>query len=154
EPQRGFDEVVFGGTVPTVRLQRAAWDPEDPKWWDYAAWAVYLSHFVVTPGVTIALWTRDATTFRRFRNVAVATAFASFTTYLTYPAVPPWLASTRGDIPHTDRLMHTMWEHLGTPRIAAVFGENSDLAFPVGALPSLHAAWPFAVLLFFWDRAP
>ena len=63
-------------------------------------------------------------------------------------------ASIRGDIEPTDRVMRTMWEHVGNPRIAAVFGEDSELAFPVGALPSLHAAAPFMVLLFFWDRAP
>ena len=45
-------------------------------------------------------------------------------------------------------------EARGSRSIAAAFGENSELAFPVGALPSLHAAWPFAALLFFWDRAP
>jgi hypothetical protein len=154
EPQRGFDEIVFGGTAPTVTLQRAAWDRTRPRWWDYTAWLVYLSHFVVTPAIAIALWRRDEAAFRRFRNVAVASAYASFATYLAYPAVPPWLASVRGDIPPTDRVVRSMWEHLGTPRIAAVFGENSELAFPVGALPSLHAAWPFAVLLLFWDRAP
>ena len=154
EPQRGFDEVVFRGTVPTVSVQRAAWDPEDPKWWDYAAWVVYLSHFAVTPALAGALWRRDETAFRRFRALVVATTFAGFATYAAYPAVPPWLASIRGDIPPTDRVVHTMWEHLGTPRMAAIFGEDSALAFPVGALPSLHAAWPFLVMLFFWDRSP
>jgi hypothetical protein len=154
EPQRGFDEILFGGTVPTVALQRAVWDPAEPRWWDYGAWLVYLSHFAVTPALAVALWRRDDPGFRRFRGVVVASAFASFATYLAYPAVPPWLASTRGDIPPTDRVVRSMWEHLGTPRVAAVFGEDSDLAFPVGALPSLHAAWPFAALLFFWDRAP
>ena len=30
--------------------------------------------------------------------------------------------------------------------MAKVFGEKSRYAFPVGALPSLHAAWPFLLL--------
>ena len=34
-----------------------------------------------------------------------------------------------------------------------MFGEKSKYAFPVGALPSLHAAWPFLLLLFFWPVA-
>jgi membrane-associated phospholipid phosphatase len=37
--------------------------------------------------------------------------------------------------------------------VAAVFGEKSKYAFPVGALPSLHAAWPFLLLVFFWPMA-
>jgi hypothetical protein len=154
EPQRGFDERLFRGTVPTVSIQRAAWNPAEPRWWDYAAWLVYLSHFVVTPALAVALSARDEAAFRRFRALVVAGAFSGFATYVTYPAVPPWLASIRGDIPPTDRVMRTMWEHVGTPRVAAVFGEDSELAFPVGALPSLHAAAPFLVMLFFWDRAP
>jgi hypothetical protein len=154
EPQRGFDERLFRGTVPTVTLQRARWNAGEPRWWDYAAWLVYLSHFVVTPAVAGALRARDEAGFRRFRALVVGGAFAGFATYVAYPAVPPWMASIRGDIPPTDRVMRSMWEHLGTPRVAAIFGEDSDLAFPVGALPSLHAAAPFLVLLFFWDRAP
>jgi hypothetical protein len=154
EPQRGFDERLFGGTAPTVSVQRAAWHPAAPQWWDYAAWVVYLSHFFVTPAIAIALSRRDEAAFRRFRTLVVTGAFAGFATYVAYPAVPPWLASIRGDIPPTDRVIRTMWERAGTPRVAAVFGEDSDLAFPVGALPSLHAAAPFLVLLFFWDRAP
>ena len=34
-----------------------------------------------------------------------------------------------------------------------MFGEKSRYAFPVGALPSLHAAWPFLLLVFFWPVA-
>jgi len=154
EPQRGFDSLVFRGTVPSVGIQRRHWNPAEPRWWDYATWLVYLSHFVVTPAVAGVLYVRDPAAFRRFRNIAVTGTFAGYATYVTYPAVPPWLASVRGDIEPTDRVMRTMWEHLGTPRVAAVFGEDSELAFPVGALPSLHAAAPFMVLLFFWDRAP
>jgi hypothetical protein len=154
EPQRGFDSLVFRGTVPSVAIQRRHWTPASPRWWDYATWLVYLSHFVVTPAVAAVLWVRDPAAFRRFRAVVVTGAYAGFATYVAYPAVPPWFASIRGDIEPTDRVMRMMWEHVGNPRIAAIFGEDSKLAFPVGALPSLHAAAPFAVLLFFWNRAP
>src|SRR5262245_24043055 len=65
QPQLAFDELLFGGTVPTVRLQRELWDPDDPRWWDLAAWLVYLSHFVVTVAVALALWFKDAQRFRR-----------------------------------------------------------------------------------------
>ena len=30
DPQLAFDKFVFGGTVPTVRLQDALWDPGNP----------------------------------------------------------------------------------------------------------------------------
>jgi hypothetical protein len=91
--------------------------------------------------------------FRRFRALFLTATFAGFLTYVIYPAIPPWLASGRGDMPHTVRIVRQMWLHLGLTDVAAVFGEKSKYAFPVGALPSLHAAWPFLLLVFFWPIA-
>jgi hypothetical protein len=150
DPQLAFDEWLGGGTAPTVHLQRALWDPGDPHWYDYAVWLVYLSHFVVTLTVAIVLWVRAYPLFRRFRVLFLTVTFAGFFTYVVYPAIPPWLASQRGDMPHTVRIVRAMWLELGLSNIAAVFGEKSRYAFPVGALPSLHAAWPFLLLVFFW----
>jgi hypothetical protein len=151
QPQLGFDEMVFG-TVPTVAMQEQLWDPDDPRWWDLAAFLVYLSHFVVTLAIALALWFGDVDRFRRWRRLVVVTTFAGFATYLTYPAVPPWLASVRGELARTDRLVKAVWEHFGAKRVAAIFGEGSNAAFEVGALPSLHAAAPFMAMLFLWDR--
>jgi hypothetical protein len=150
DPQLAFDKWVFGGTVPTVRLQRALWHPGDPSWYDYAAWLVYLSHFIVTPTVAIVLWVKAYPRFRQFRVLFLTVTFAGFLTYVIYPAIPPWLASQRGDMPHTVRIVRAMWLELGLSDVAAVFGEKSRYAFPVGALPSLHAAWPFLLLVFLW----
>jgi hypothetical protein len=153
EPQLGFDEWLFGGTVPTVHMQDALWDSAAPSWYDYLAWLVYLSHFVVTLAVAIVLWLRAYPMFRRFRALFLAVTFAGFLTYIVYPAIPPWLASRRGDMPDTVRIVQAMWLELGLSDVATVFGENSQYAFPVGALPSLHAAWPFLLLVFFWPVA-
>jgi hypothetical protein len=153
DPQLAFDEWVFGGITPTVRLQDALWDPGNPHWYDYLAWIVYLSHFVVTITVAIVLWVRAYPLFRRFRILFLSVTFAGFFTYVVYPAIPPWLASQRGDMQHTVRIVRAMWLELGLTSVAKVFGENSRYAFPVGALPSLHAAWPFLLLVFFWPLA-
>ncbi len=91
--------------------------------------------------------------FRRFRALFLTVTFAGFVTYVVYPAIPPWLASERGDMPHTVRIVRAMWLEVGLSGVAKVFGENSKYAFPVGALPSLHAAWPFLLLVFLWPIA-
>jgi hypothetical protein len=154
QPHLGFDEWLLGGTAPTVHLQHALWMGEaHVQWYDYLTWLVYLSHFVVTLSIAAVLWAIAYPEFRRFRALIVTLTFAGFVTYVVYPAIPPWLASARGDMPHTVRLVREVWEHLGLSGVAAVFGEKSHYAFPVGALPSLHAAWPFMVMLFFWKRA-
>ena len=152
-PQLAFDKAVFGGVVPTVRLQRELWHDGDLHWWDYATWLVYLSHFLVTLTIAIVLWVVAYPRFRKFRALILSITFAGFITYFVYPALPPWLASVRGDMPSSVRIVREVWMHLGLDNVAAVFGEKSNYAFPVGALPSLHAAWPFAVMLFFWSRA-
>jgi hypothetical protein len=153
DPQLGFDEFVFGGIAPTVRLQDALWHPSDPHWYDYLAWLVYLSHFIVTPVVAIVLWMRAYPRFRQFRVLFLTVTFAGFATYVIYPAIPPWLASDRGDMQHAVRIVRAIWLDLGLTSVAKVFGEQSRYAFPVGALPSLHAAWPFLLLVFFWPVA-
>ena len=153
QPQLGFDEWVFGGTAPTVRLQRELWHPGDPAWYDYLAWLVYLSHFVVSFAVGLVLWFRAYPLFRRFRALFLTVTFAGFATYVLYPAIPPWLAGRRGDMPHVVRIVRAMWLHVGLSDVAAVFGEKSKYAFPVGALPSLHAAWPFLLMVFLWPIA-
>jgi hypothetical protein len=154
EPQLDFDKWLFGGTTPTVRLQQLLWHGEaHVHWYDYLTWLVYLSHFVVTLSIAAVLWAIAYPEFRRFRALIVTLTFVGFATYVIYPAIPPWLASSRGDMTHSVRVVREVWEHLGASGVAAVFGEKSHYAFPVGALPSLHAAWPFMVMLFFWSRA-
>jgi hypothetical protein len=56
-------------------------------------------------------------------------------------------------MPHTVRIVRAIWLDLGLTGVAKVFGEQSRYAFPVGALPSLHAAWPFLLLVFLWPVA-
>jgi hypothetical protein len=108
---------------------------------------------VVTPVVAVVLWIRTYPMFRRFRVLFLSVTFAGFVTYVLYPAIPPWLASDRGDMPHTVRIVRAIWLDLGLTGVAKVFGEQSRYAFPVGALPSLHAAWPFLLLVFLWPVA-
>jgi hypothetical protein len=150
-PQLRFDEIVFGGTAPTVQLQR--WldvRPGRVHWWDYVAWLVYLSHFVVTLAVAAFLYVASRARFKRLATLIVTVSVAAFVTYFIIPAEPPWLASRHGALPPTTRVVHDIWSNLSLPGVAKVFNGESKLANPVAALPSLHAAWPFMVLLFLW----
>ncbi len=153
DPHRAVDEWLFFGTAPTVRLQRLLWTNGGPHVWDYAAWAVYLTHFTGAVTAAVILWVRARDRFHRFALTILAMTLAGFATYLVYPAVPPWLASEQGHLPHVVRIVREVWESLGLEGIAKVFGEDSKYANPVGALPSLHAANPFLLMLFFWTGA-
>ncbi len=152
-PQLRFDQFLFGGTAPTVTLQRWLHAGMGVHWWDYLAWLGYLSHFVVTLAFAAFFYFVDRERFHRFAMLVVTVSVAAFATYFVIPAVPPWLASRQGALPHTTRVEYEVWSHLGLPGIARVFNGSTQLANPVAALPSLHAAWPLLVLLFIWPTA-
>ena len=152
DPQLRFDEFLFGGVVPTIRLQDALVDRGTPHWWDYPVWVMYLSHFVVTPAIAVWLYLRHRDWFQRYAMLILCVCLAGFATYFILPAVPPWLASRDGALDHTTRVVHAVWESLGIEPAAKVFNGDAKLANPVAALPSLHAAWPFMTLLFLWRR--
>src|SRR5204863_489760 len=58
-PQLDADRLLGGTTVPTVALQHALYVPGHAHWYDYATFAVYLSHFFVTLLVAVARWRRS-----------------------------------------------------------------------------------------------
>lgn len=154
EPQLRFDEILFGGTAPTVTLQRWLNPETGPHPWDYLVFVWYLSHFVVTPAFALYLYRRDRERFHRYAMVILGVSLAGFATYFILPAAPPWWASRHGHLEHTIRITHMVWDHIGATGPAKVFGGDAELANPVAALPSLHAAWPLLLLLFVWNRAP
>jgi len=150
-PQLDADRLLGGSTVPTVALQRALYAPGHPHWSDYATFGVYLSHFFVTLLVAVALWRFAHHRFGRFRTLVVALATAGFVTYVLFPAVPPWLAASHGYLPPVHRTVGEMWQHVGVAPASALFETRNAFYNEVAALPSLHAAYPVLLLLFFWS---
>jgi membrane-associated phospholipid phosphatase len=47
-----------------------------------------------------------------------------------------------------------MWRHVSVQRGSPLFEEGTRSANRYAAWPSLHAAFPFVLLLFFWAAAP
>ncbi len=152
-PQVAFDRFIGFGTVPTVRLQRWLFDPSHLQVWDYAAWAVYMSYFFSSYTVAAVLWKRNHERFKRYIALYVGVTFLGYAGYALYPAMPPWLASRNGNIGYVIRVIPVVWEHLGVHAAAALFTRGSAFANDVAAMPSLHAAYPMLLLLFFWAGA-
>jgi membrane-associated phospholipid phosphatase len=153
--QIDFDRFVFGGELPTVALQRAL-NPHPHYhlyWFDYATWAVYTTHFLVTLVVAAVLWRTARASFRRFRTRVVTLAFAAMATFALYPTVPPWLAGKRGAIPDVHRIPIRVAHHVGVEQVGAIFERGSHFANKVAAVPSLHAALPMLLLSFFWSAS-
>jgi membrane-associated phospholipid phosphatase len=149
-PQLRVDEWLFGGTAPTVTLQRALWSPGHAHVWDYFAFLVYLTYFIVPVTVAAVLWRRAPAVFHRYVSLWIGLSFAALATYALYPASPPWLASRQGLLPHVARITPFMSRHVGVD-LSRVMGSQAFVN-KVAAVPSLHAATALLISLFFWSR--
>jgi PAP2 superfamily len=156
-PQLEADSFLFGGTVPTVWLQDRLWHgTSDLRWYDYAAWAVYLSYFVATYLLAGLLWFFARDRFRRYVACVALLAGMAFATFALFPAAPPWLASREGELDWTTRLIGPISGHVPFLSFSfeGLYERGSEYANPVAAVPSLHAAYTLLITLFLWRSAP
>jgi PAP2 superfamily protein len=151
-PQIEADAFLFGGTVPTVWLQEKLWDASHVHWYDYAAWAVYVSYFVATYLVAALLWFFARDQFRRYVGCVALLAGMAYVTFALFPAAPPWLASRSGELEYTTRLIGPISAHIPFLSLSfeGLFERGWEYANPVAAVPSLHAAYTLLITLFLW----
>jgi hypothetical protein len=155
-PQLEADRLLFGGTVPTVWLQEQLWHGSSQlRWYDYAAWGVYMSYFVATYLVAGLLWFFARGRFRRYVATVSLLAVMGFATFALFPAAPPWLASREGVLDWTTRSIGPISGHVPFVSVSfeGLFERGSEYANPVAAVPSLHAAYTLLIALFLWRWA-
>jgi membrane-associated phospholipid phosphatase len=150
-PQIDADRLLGGGQVPTVWLQHHLYDAGHLHWYDVAVWCTYLTHFFAVWIVAAVLWKVAHHRFVSYVALVVLLTLMGFLTYWLYPAQPPWLAGDLGEIAPVEKLVPTVWDQLGIPVAADVFETGDGLVNLVAAMPSLHAAYPAMLLLFFWE---
>jgi len=154
-PQIRLEVALFGRPVPTVWLQEHLWHgAADLRWWDYAVWLVYLTHFVATPVLAGVLWVFLHRHFTRFATMVCGLAAVGFATYVLFPATPPWLAAQNGELGPSHRLVPVIWAHVPIQNFDSLFTHGVRFANNVAAMPSLHAAYALLVALFLWRIAP
>jgi membrane-associated phospholipid phosphatase len=146
-----FDSFVFFGETPTEWLQRHLYNPYAVSWWDVAFTLIYISYFIVPFALAGWLWARDRLAFHRFTRRLVTLALAGLTTYILFPAAPPWMAGQMGLIDEVQRSTARGFEviSIGT---ASLFSKGQASSNEVAAVPSLHCAFVTLVALFLWSR--
>lgn len=154
-PQTDIDVWLGSGTIPSARLQEWFWNPASPGWWDYAAWAVYQSHFFVPLLVAVVLWNARHPLATRYVLGLVLLSWMALATYWLYPAQPPWMVVRDGLVDgELTRVVQHMWRDVGVERAARVFttsqADGSRYSNPVAAVPSLHAAFPMLIAVVLW----
>jgi len=155
-PQLEADAFLFGGTVPTVRLQEALWHgAADVRAYDFAVWGVYMSYFVATYAVAGLLWYVARPLFRRYVACVVLLAGMGLATFALFPAAPPWLASREGELEPTTRLIGPVSAEVPFLFFSfeGLWERGSEWSNPVAAVPSLHAAYTLLVTIFLWRFA-
>lgn len=147
------DRLLGGGHVPTIWLQHHFWHgTQDVRWYDYAGWGVYMTYFFATLLVAAALWVFAYHRFRRYVAAVGVLTITGFTTYVLFPAAPPWYASSHGALPPSERLTGIVWSH-ALPSFSTLMHHGQALANPVAAMPSLHAGFTLLVALSLWKSA-
>lgn len=152
-PQLEADRWLFG-VVPTAWLQHRLWHGQAHlRWYDYAAWLVYLSYFFATLLLAAALWKFAPSRFRRYVATVTTLALLGATTYTLFPAAPPWLAAEHGLLPAW-RLVPAIWAHVPYVSFQTLVERGSRYSNKVAAVPSLHTAFTLLVSLTLWPVAP
>lgn len=151
-PPIDADSSVFG-QVPTTWLQSHFYTEGTTHWYDVVATFVYLSHFLVSLGLAVLLWCVSYRVFRRYLAVLVTLTLAALATYILYPMAPPWMAALNGKLPPVHRVVEQTLGRLGGDTLSSAVEKGAAYSNPVAAMPSLHAAIPMMLLLFFWPLA-
>ena len=138
-----LDRLLGGGTLPTLRLQRALGTPGRFAPWEKAlVWSHWL-WFFFPHGTAVHLLLRHRDRFPRGAAQVYATFDIGLVGYWAVPTAPPWYAATRGLLedgrtPEVRRMMveygQDFWRSGWTP-LYGVLGGN-----PLAAMPSLHFA--------------
>ena len=130
------DRVLGGGTVPTIRLQRALGRPGEVRLHDYALSWVHWVWFLVPHGSLIYLLVRHRELYPRSAVLISACFDLGCVVYWTVPTAPPWWAGANGNLPPVRRIMaetgERFWKRAWQPLYHSLQGN------PFAAMPSLH----------------
>ncbi|WP_291525700.1 phosphatase PAP2 family protein [Branchiibius sp. NY16-3462-2] len=147
------DRWLFGGTLPGQWLQEHLRADGPIGWVGVPVTLTYLSHFVVTPMVAVALWIWNRDRFLKWVRAVVSLAVVGLSIYLLFPMAPPWLATQQGLIPGWSivRANGDGFHFMGLRIAQDVLADGQARSNPVAAMPSLHMAFATLAVLFFWS---
>ena len=148
-------ERAFFGSIPTVTLQHAFYNPSAVGPQDLIAMFFYFMHFPLPIVVGFYFWWRSRDHYRRFIAALLLMCFLAFVTYLFWPSTPPWLQFPLNAAPNDvavhkilNETVQKLWgdSYVITP-IYSHLNPNQYAAFP-----SLHAAFPALATVYAWRR--
>ncbi len=146
-----FDMALMFGREPVSTLQGWLYTPGNPRWWDYLALIVYSMHFALPCIFAFLLWVTRKERFWQFTIAFCLMTYSAFAFFLLYPAAPPWLANSWGVVSGIGWPAGSVTASIGYDPVQGLdtvsIWQNAS-PHPVAAMPSLHAGFPWLVLLF------
>jgi len=151
----GLERAVFGGSLPTLVLQHAFYDPNHVRPQDVIAMFFYFMHFPLPILVGFFFWVRSRDHYHRYIAALLLMAFLAFVTYLFWPSAPPWYEFAPGRAPN-DQVVHKILNET----VQKLWGSNYFVS-PLythlnpnqfAAFPSLHASFPALAAVYAWHR--
>ncbi len=151
----GMERAVLAGTLPTVDLQHAFYNPNAIGIQDLVAMFFYFMHFPLPIVVGFVFWIRSRDHYHRFIAALLLMCFLAFITYLFWPSAPPWWEFQASKVPPADvvhkilnETVDKLWGkyYIVTPLYTSL-NPNQFAAFP-----SLHAAFPMLGAVYAWRK--
>jgi len=143
----GLERAVFGGSLPTLTLQRDFYHPGVVGPQDLVAMFFYFMHFPLPILVGFVFWLNSRGHYRRYIAALLLMSFIAFITYLFWPSATPWY-QVQGVYKIIDRTVQVLWPNqYYVSGIYHSFNPNRFAAFP-----SLHAAFPALAAVYAWHR--
>ncbi|MBN2083602.1 MAG: phosphatase PAP2 family protein [Anaerolineales bacterium] len=141
-----WEQTLCAGIIPSFALQRAFGATAYTWLVDLVANAFYMTHFFSVILMGCVLWLNRKAHYWAYIMGLILLSYVAFLIYVVFPAAPPWWASLNGYLRSQPvNLNHSL---LSPEYIFAA-------ANPLGAMPSLHTAWPAYMLfyaLYIWGR--
>jgi hypothetical protein len=148
-PQIDIDKFLFNGTIPTHWLQGQLWNGH-VQWWQEVLDVLLHLHFIVPPTILFLVWLWDRARYYRFAITIIVLSYAGAIGFALWPAAPPWMASRHHVIPHVAQIASLISSvQVGAAKVTS----NGSWIVehltrnPSAAVPSLHAAYSFTVVL-------
>lgn len=146
-----FDRSLLFGYEPVSTLQDWLYVPGTVHWYDYFAVIVYTMHFILPCLFAFLLWIGRKERFWQFTLAFCFMTYGAFAFFLLYPAAPPWLADAWDVLPNIHWPQGQVTANIGVGGIQTLdtyaIWQNAS-PHPVAAMPSLHAGFPWLVMLF------
>jgi len=143
-----FERWLFGGELPSIRLQADFYDPGVIRWWDYYFTFVHWSYFIIPHVVAAWLWWKHKRLFQQYLGALMLLLTTGLVIYFIIPTNPPWMAPESIDSPGAPvvlRIMEPIAKELGGGLYQAgykIVGESN----PIAAMPSIHFAVTFLLV--------